>query len=288
MKNQTSKNLSSLKQALAKKQKIVVMLAPSFVADFNYPEIIYQLRSLGFDKITELSFGAKMINREYHRILEECEKCNKKELYISSVCPGIVNFVKTRYPQYTKNLIGVASPMIATAMICKKFYPKHKVCFISPCEFKKQESESSFVDFCIDYNELRELINSKGKLNHKTRVFLGFDKFYNDYTKIYPLAGGLSKTAHLKGVLKPGEEVKIDGIHEVEKFLKNPKKEVRFVDVTFCKGGCLGGPCILNKNLVDKKEKLMHYLELAKEEKIPKSKEGLIEKAKDINFLKKY
>jgi len=283
----TNKNLASLKQALAKKQKIVVMLAPSFVADFNYPEIIYQLRSLGFDKITELTFGAKMINREYHRILEECEKCNKKELYIATVCPGIVNFIKTRYPQYASNLIGVVSPMIATAMICRKIYPKHKVCFISPCEFKKTESnESSYVDFCIDYNELRELIKNNKKPVKKTKA--SFDKFYNDYTKIYPLSGGLSKTAHLKGVLKPGEEVKIDGIHQVELFLKHPNKKIRFMDVTFCVGGCLGGPCILNKNIIDKKEKLLNYLEAAKKEKMPKGREGLIKEAKGLTFLKKY
>ncbi len=281
------KSLNSLKQALAKKQKIVVMLAPSFVADFDYPEIIYQLKALDFDKITELTFGAKMINREYHRILEESEKSGKKELFIATVCPGVVSFIKTKYLQYAKNLMSVDSPMIATAKICKKIYPKHKVCFISPCEFKKQESQDSeYVDFCIDYNELRKLIKENKKPIKKSKT--GFDKFYNDYTKIYPLAGGLSKTAHLKGVLKPGEEIKIDGIFEVEKFLKNPKKEVSFMDITFCKGGCLGGPCILNNNLKDKKEKLMHYLEVAKEEKIPKGREGLVEKAKGISFLKRY
>ncbi len=280
------KNLTSLKQALAKKEKIVVMLAPSFVADFNYPEILYQLKSLGFDKITELTFGAKMVNRDYHRILEENEKKGKK-LVIATVCPGIVNFVKTRYPQYTSNLISVVSPMIATARICKKIYPKHKTCFISPCEFKKTESnDSKYVDFCIDYNELRELIKNNKNSIKKTKSC--FDKFYNDYTKIYPLAGGLSKTAHLRGVLKPGEEVKIDGIHKVELFLKNPDKKIRFMDVTFCIGGCLGGPCILNKNIIDKKEKLMNYLELAKKEKMPKGREGLIKEAKGINFEKKY
>jgi len=280
------KNLHSLKQALAKKQKIVVMLAPSFVADFNYPEILYQLKSLGFDKITELTFGAKMVNHEYHRILEENEKKDKK-LVIATVCPGIVNFIKTKYPLYTNNLIGVVSPMIATAMICRKIYPQHKVCFISPCQFKKQESnESEYVDFCIDYNEFRELIKNNKNPIKKTKA--GFDKFYNDYTKIYPLAGGLSKTAHLKGVLKPGEEVKIDGILKVEQFLKNPDKKVRFMDITFCVGGCLGGPCIINKNISDKKEKLMHYLEVAKREKMPKGREGLIKEAEGINFTKEY
>jgi iron only hydrogenase large subunit-like protein len=280
--NMKNKNLASLQQALTKKEKIVVMLAPSFIADFDYPEIIYQLRSLGFDKVVELTFGAKMINREYHRILEENEKSDKKELIISSVCPGIVNFVKTRYPQYNKNIIRVDSPMVATAKITKKVYPKHKICFISPCNFKKSEvKESGIIDYVIDYSELGELLKDI-KTNSKKAE--SFDKFYNDYTKVYPLSGGLSKTAHLKGVLKPGEEKIIDGILEVEKFLKNPDKKIKFLDVTFCKGGCIGGPFVKSHDLVENKRKVLKYCEHCEKEKIPKSKEGLIEKAEGIKF----
>lgn len=292
MKKET-KDLESFKRALKRKQKLVAMLAPSFIADFDYPLIVYQLRALGFDKITELTFGAKMINRDYHKILRN----QKDKLFISSVCPGIVETIRNKYPQYRKNLIPVLSPMTATARICKKIYPKHKTVFISPCQFKKIETnQSKEVDFAIDYNELRMLLEqNKKEISKKIKILknknineIGFDKFYNDYTKIYPLAGGLSKTAHLKQVLHSGEEVKIDGIIEVEKFLQNPDKKVRFMDITFCKGGCLGGPCVLNKNLADKRKKLMKYLSDSKKEKIDKNKKGLIEKAKGISFTKNY
>lgn len=293
--NKTKKDLNSLKKALNSKEKIVALLAPSFVADFTYPKIIYQLKALGIDKVTELTFGAKMINREYHKILED--KKNKNKLIIATVCPGIVETIKNKYPNYRKNLIPVVSPMIATARICKKIYPKHKILFISPCEFKKIESNNSKdVDFCIDYNELRILFEeNKEKIEKHLKTIgkiklckLCFDKFYNDYTKIYPLAGGLSQTAHLKQVLKPGEEEKIDGILDVEKFLDNPKPCVRFLDVTFCHGGCLGGPCILNKDLTKSKKNLMKYLNEAKKEKIPENRKGLIKKAEGINFYTKY
>jgi iron only hydrogenase large subunit-like protein len=280
------KDIISLKQALIKKEKIVVMLAPSFAVEYDYPKIIFNLKQLGFDKVVELTFGAKMINREYHRILEEQEKNKNKKLIIASVCPGISSFIEAKYPQYKDNLIKVDSPMIATAKICKKIHPNHLICFVSPCNFKKAEGgKSSCVDFVIDYQELNQMFKEankiKAKENNKQEFF---DKFYNDYTKVYPLSGGLSKTAHLKQVLKPGEEKIIDGILEVEKFLKNPDKKVRFLDVTFCKGGCIGGPFVSNKNLKEKKEKLMHYLEIAKEEKIPRGNEGLIKEAKGIKF----
>ena len=96
--------------------KYVAMLAPSFVVDFSYPEIISQLKDLGFDKVVELTFGAKMVNREYHEIL-----AHSKKLMISSVCPGIVETIKAKYPHYQKNIIAVDSPMIAMAKSAKKF-----------------------------------------------------------------------------------------------------------------------------------------------------------------------
>ncbi len=291
----TKNNVLKLERELDnKKRKFIALLAPSFVADFEYPAIIFLLKKLGFDKIVELTFGAKMINREYHGLLSlEKKDPRKKEtkLVISSVCPGIVNFIKEKYPQFEKNLIPVDSPMIATAKICKKFFPKHKVVFIAPCGYKKIESENSkYVDYVLDYIELRKLLDKKGlELDRNNKTGMMFDRFYNDYTKIYPLSGGLTKTAHLKGVLKKGEERVIDGIIGVERFLKEKlvgkHKEVRFLDVTFCVGGCIGGPCLTSRDIEENKNRVMLYLEISKREKKPLGREGLIKKAKSLSFL---
>lgn len=264
-----------------KKFKFIALLAPSFITTFEYPSIIVQLKKLGFDKVVELTFGAKMINRCYHNILEK-----KKGLVISSACPGIVKIINKHFPEYRDNIIKVNSPMIATAKICKKIYPVHKTCFISPCEFKKNEAEKSdYVDYVIDYEQLSEMFDRHDiKESNEKNVF--FDKFYNDYTKIYPLSGGLSKTAHFKGVLKKGEEKIIDGIEEVERFLENPDENIRFLDATFCKGGCIGGPYTARVSLEEKRKRLMHYLEIAKEEKSPKQRKGIVEKAKGIKFTR--
>jgi iron only hydrogenase large subunit-like protein len=265
------------------KGRYVAMLAPSFVVDFSYPKIISQLKSLGFDKIVELTFGAKMINRDYHKKLEK-----SKELVISTVCPGIVETIKEKFPKYKKNLIQVDSPMAAMAKICKRTYPQHKVVFISPCNFKKIEvQKSKYADYVIDYKELNELLKTfKGRLSEKNReVSALFDKFYNDYTKIYPLSGGLSKTAHVKEVLRLEETKIIDGIDEVLKFLNNPDKKIKFLDATFCKGGCIGGPCIASKlPLSLRKKKVLDYMKIAEKEKIPENRKGTIKEAKGISF----
>ncbi len=266
------------------KGKYVAMLAPSFVVCFSYPQIIPALKKIGFDKVVELTFGAKMVNREYHKLLE-----NSEELVISSVCPGIVETIKSKYPQYEKNLAKIDSPMIATSKICKKIFPKHKTVFISPCNFKKIEArKSKYVDFAIDYKELNEIFLKRKVDFSKLSSDETFDRFYNDYTKVYPLSGGLSATAHFKKILSKKEAKVIGGILEVEKFLNHPDKKVRFLDVTFCKGACIEGPAVFSPlNLNKRKKKILDYLEKSKHEEIPTAKKGIISKAKGISFVKK-
>jgi iron only hydrogenase large subunit-like protein len=280
-------NIAQIEKSLKNKnQKLVALVAPSFISEFSYPSIISQLKALGFDKVVELTFGAKMINREYHRILQ-----NSNELLISSACPGIVESIKNNpeLSHYSKNIIPVDSPMIAMAKICKKTYPKHKTCFLSPCHFKKIEAESSkYIDYVLDYNQLKKLFekNLIPLFNKKDK----FDKFYNDYTKIFPLSGGLFKTAKLRGILRKRESRIIDGWNKIEKLLKKERKikNLKFLDVTFCVGGCIGGPCTnTNISISKKKKKLIKYLKESKREDIPETKKGLIEKAKGINFLKR-
>lgn len=262
-----------------KHKKMVALVAPSFIADFEYPKIITQLNKLGFDKVVELTFGAKLVNREYHKKLK-----NSKDLVIATVCPGIVEVVNRNYPKYKKSLIKIDSPMIAMAKICKKTYPKHKTVFLSPCDYKKIEaSKSRYIDYVIDYEQLREIFKSRKLENVKANKKI-FDKFYNDYTKIYPLAGGLSKTAHFKGVIKPKEIEHIDGIAKVMKFLNKPDKKIRFLDVNFCVGGCIGGPHTCKLSLAKKKKKVIAYLNKSKRERIPLPRRGTFEKAKDLKF----
>ncbi|MBR9702260.1 hypothetical protein GOV13_05060 [Candidatus Pacearchaeota archaeon] len=274
-------NISKIEKELKKGVKMVAMVAPSFVAEFEYPSMIHQLKDLGFDKVVELTFGAKMINREYHKILK-----NSKGLIISSACAGVVETIKNKYPQYKKNLVKVDSPMTATGKICKKLWPKHKTVFISPCEFKKIEAgKSKHVDYVIDYEQLRELFK-KNKIKKKRGKVL-FDKFYNDYTKIYPLSGGLGKTAQIRKILKKDEILTIEGIKEIMKFLDKPDPKIRFLDILFCVGGCIGGPHTSKKlTIPQKRKKVLNYLELAKTEDIPKTRKGVIENAKGIKFTR--
>lgn len=100
-----------------KKNKSVAMLAPTFVLDFKYPNIIGMMRQLGFDKVTELTFGARIVNWHYEEYVKEH---SEQKYFISSPCPTCVTFIENKYPELTKYLIPAVSPMIAMAKVYKK------------------------------------------------------------------------------------------------------------------------------------------------------------------------
>ncbi len=268
-------------EKLLRKEKCIALVAPSFVTDFSYPNFIWRLKKLGFDKTTELTFGAKMINRDYHRILKK-----SNTLLISSPCPGVVQTIQNSFPKFKKKIIPVDSPVVAMAKICKKHFPKHKTIFISPCDFKKIESEKcKYIDGIIDYDQLKELFKKHKIKNPFFKKKIQFDKFYNDYTKIYPLSGGLAKTAHINGILSEKQIKIVDGINEIVEFLKNPDPQVKFLDCLFCKGGCIGGPHTNKKlSIIQKHNRVIRYMKRSKKEDIPEDRKGIIKSAKGIKF----
>jgi len=264
-----------------KNQKTIALVAPSFVVDFKYPNLIWQLKKLGFDRVTELTFGAKMINREYHKLLKK-----SKGLVISSPCPGIVTTITNKFPKLKNKIAKIDSPVEAMAKICKKHFPDHKTIFLSPCDFKKIEAEKSkYIDGVIDYDQLKELFIKNKIKNPLFKKKEKFDKFYNDYTKIYPLSGGLAQTAHIKNILKEDEIKVIDGINNVIEFLNNPDPKIKFLDCLFCEGGCIGGPHTNKKLTIKQKHNMvLKYMKQSLKECIPENRKGILEKAKGIKF----
>ena len=118
---------------LVKDYKTCFLIAPTFPIDFKYPNLIGMLKKIGADKITELTFGAKIVNEEYIKYIEQNPS---QKYYITSPCPTIVMMIKNQYPDLTKYLVPVVSPFIAQAETIKKLYPEHKIIFISPCKVK--------------------------------------------------------------------------------------------------------------------------------------------------------
>ena len=251
---------------ILKTEKTICLLAPSFPVDFSFPEVILDLREIGFTKIVELTYAAKLINYKYIEIL----KNNPEKQYICPNCPTIVKYIENKYPELKENIIDVASPMVIMARFVKReFGEDYKTIFVGPCFAKKQEAKenSDCVDYAITYKEFCEIYNYLEENNSLKKIEESqenkeIDKFYNDVTKIYPLSGGVAESMLNKQILSKEEIIVCDGPKNIDVSIKDFKefKTFRFLDILFCEGGCLGGPGIINKDPIDEKiKKILEY-----------------------------
>lgn len=301
------------------KEKIVWLLAPSFPVDFDYPQIIIDLKKIGVEKIVELTYAAKLINMEYERILKEnpdtldlqknkwneafldvrgipttwetgstnevkgwqISKAVAYKRYICPNCPTVVKLIEAKYPELKEYLIDVGSPMVIMDRFVKKEYgPEYKTLFIGPCLAKKMEAKEYGIDYAITFKELQDILDY-----HKENKILDceftfsvtedgtpdFDKFYNDYTKIYPLAGWVADSLHLKWFLENDEILVVDGPKNLDagfQEFKNNEK-IRFLDILACEWWCIGGPGMISKEPTEvRKQKVLQYKNYCKKDKI--------------------
>ncbi len=270
--------------------KCVCLLAPSFVIDFEYSKIIFNLKQIGFTKVVELTYSAKIISCEYHELIKKYPDKQR----ICSNCPSVVKFIENKYPQHKSKLINIGSPMTIMGRFCKKEFGKdYKTIFIGPCLTKKIEAKENpnDIDLALTFKELQDILfylksNNKLLKISKNKKNTCFNKFYNDYTKVYPISGAVAKTMHTKNILTKKQVICCETIPEIEKAIKKMEdnKNIKFMDVLFCKGGCCGGPGIISQEDINTKiKKVENYREISKDYKIGKNK-GLLKYAEELNL----
>ncbi|AHB41425.1 NtrC family signal transduction histidine kinase [candidate division SR1 bacterium RAAC1_SR1_1] len=267
--------------------KPVVLLAPSFPIDFSYPEIISILKGLGCAKVVELTYAAKLINKQYHEHL----KNHPEQQRICSNCPTIVQYIKNKFPEHKDKLMPIASPMIIMSRFIKKDYgPETKTLFIGPCLAKKIEAKmTGEVDEAITFKELQELIEYTKiqRTEIDTTKKSDFNDYYSNYTKIYPLAGAVAQTINYKDILKEEQIIICDGIPETNEAIKKMENDtnIKFVDPLSCLGGCIGGPGIISKETTEIKiQKIKAYQEEMKKKAKQGAHIGKLEYGQGLNY----
>lgn len=276
---------------LIKNNEAVAMLAPTFAIDFKYPNIIGMLKHLGFKEVTELTFGARMVNWAYANYIKEHKD---QELFISSPCPTVVALIKTQYPELVKYLMPIVSPMAAMARVHKKLNPNCKVIFISPCWAKELLEAPKYkeIDAVITLKDLKTIFEQE---NIKEEDFTGeyyFDSLVREYTKIYPVSGGLASTSHIQKLFREGEILITDGVENIKKAfeeIKNKTKPYKFLDLLNCPGGCIGGPAINRQDLSteQRKEIIFEYAHRSSKATMG-AHEGKVKDAKDVDLSATY
>jgi len=226
--------------------RAIACLAPAFVAEF-YPHamsLVSALKLMGFEQVYEVAFGARLVTAAYQELLLS----DNRKGYISTACPSVINLVQKHYPQLLNRLAPVVSPMIATGRWIKKHRGYQvKVVFIGPCVAKKEESRYTNVlggvDAVLTFQELRQMLAEdriKPEKLHASKV----DNPLPGRGYIYPLPGGLIKSAALAADILSNEIVELSGKEKCLDYLEGLKAghyQPKFVDMLFC-DGCVAVP----------------------------------------------
>lgn len=228
-----------VKVLLKSGEKIIVSLAPSFVA--NYDGVgINSMRTalirLGFSEVEETAIGATIVKKEYEEMLDREER----DVIISSCCHSINLLIQKYFPAELKCLADVMSPVQAHCADIKKRYPGARTVFIGPCVAKKDEAQRypGIVDAVLTFEELTRMLREKNIVPEREK-----DSSEESLARIFPTAGGVIKT-----LLNKNEHytyMAIDGVENCITALKDIEHgnlHKCFIEMNACVGSCIGGP----------------------------------------------
>jgi Fe-S-cluster-containing hydrogenase component 2 len=245
-------HLSELDHAielLSSENKVAAIVDPTISGEFpdiqDYRKFVEMIRRLGFEYVSEISFGVDLVARKYKELLENF----KGKYYMAANCPSLVSYVEKYYPELTDNLAPIVTPMTATAKVVRKAFGKDvKVVCFGPCLSAKHDAglfdDDGKVDAVLTFRELRELFAcfniKEGKVEYSD-----FDPPIGNLGSLYPLPNGIVYAGDISTDLLSGSTISASGkenmMQAVEEFSQNTEIIKKHFSL-FYDQGCLMGP----------------------------------------------
>lgn len=271
-------------------EKVVASLAPSFAVAFGVEEplkVVGALRTLGFAAVEQTAVGAELVSLASRDELDarRGDRAQRRSFpLVTTSCPVVVNLMETVYPQALRHASTVVSPMVAHGRVLRASYPGAKVVFIGPCVAKKDEAERPEVDAAIDaaitFVELADWFVEEGiRLERESPD--EFDGYWPDVAPLFPVEGGMFRTAALPTDLVSGEWLAISGMEECRSFLAGldaqaPPPELEragLVEMLACRGGCIAGPAVPDDGTSPalRRQRLLAFVEARRKEAASRS-----------------
>ena len=256
--NHAKKAISDPLSSITDYKHKIALPAPTLYGQFksiiNVNTILTALLEVGFDDVYEVALAAQTVSDYTKEILPERHSKLTGPL-ISSACPVIVNLICIRYPSLLDNVIKIIAPVELAAIAARDKAVRETglkpeeigVFMISPCPAKITASK-----YPIGYDEpVIDGVLSITEL-HK-RLLPVVEKMKNP--KVLSVAGLRGITWAMSGgegsAIDESLFVAVDGIDNVirvlDKIEDEELKSVRFVELTACPGGCVGG-CLAVEN----------------------------------------
>lgn len=269
---------------LAEFDYTIALPAPTLYGQFNNLDdidiVLTGIRKLGFDEVYEVSRAAELVSEATRRLMAE-ESLPRP--VISSACPAVVRLIRVRFPDLCSHVLPLRSPMETAAGFAKlgaskrTGIPVEKIgCFfLTPCPAKVTDIkqpigiEKSMVDGAIAISEIFPPLSSK------------MDKL----EEIEPISEsgiiGVSwaSSGGEASALLNDKYLAADGIENVIRVLEELEderiRELDFIELNACSGGCVGGVlCVENAYVAKARlQRLRKYLPVSKNhlrDEIPK------------------
>lgn len=234
-----------IKVLMSKHETVIAIVAPSFAAYFNisFETMKSTLKKLGFADVFEVAEGAHVVKNEYERLIAE----NPDQTWITSSCASVNYYIKRHRPEAAKYLLPVLTPMKALAKILRERYPEAKFVFIGPCLSKKGEAfeNGSGVSAVLLFEELEDWLAEENIVVHEDESFRNQPRL----SRLFPMSGGILATMKQEPGINYLPISGFDGVKQTIEDVIDGKLPHCFIEMNFCKGGCVGGPSFRRKEL---------------------------------------
>lgn len=250
----------------------IALPAPALYGQFDHLDdidyIISGLYKCGFDKVYEVACAAECVSELTRQYMRDP---NVKRPIISSACPAIVRLISVRFPSLLENVLPILPPVELAARTAKQEAMRQHpelteddicVLFISPCPAKVSYAKNpigtdkSAIDGVLAINELYFVLVSE------------MTKLVNPNMSSHSGIIGMSwaGSGGESSALMNDHYLAADGIenviHVLDEIEKENFRELEFVELNACPGGCVGGALTVENAYIAKArlQSLRRYL----------------------------
>jgi iron only hydrogenase large subunit-like protein len=264
---QVRDDLPDAKALLTSGRKVIASLAPSFVAQYSgvrTAQLIHALKRLGFFAVSETALGAQQVSATVFSLMHK----KPKQIWISSACPVVVDFIAKYHPECQPHVIGVLSPLLTHCKMLRAYYGDIATVFIGPCIAKKKEAEQhpELLNAVLTFEDLdRWLIEENIDLAKMETI--PEDRFQPQEAEegaLYPIDGGMVPAVAANHEVNSLQFMSFSGIANVEQALKSipewhPEHNI-FFELTACAGSCVNGPkAARNSSVARRRYEVLNY-----------------------------
>ncbi len=253
----------------------IALPAPTLYGQFNHLDdidiVLTGLKRLGFDEVFEVSRAAELVSEATRRLMRE----GKLRLpVISSACPAVVRLIRVRFPDLCGHVLPLASPMELAARTAKDEaarrtgLPREQIgaFFLTPCPAKVTDArtpinfEHSEVDGVIAISEIFPKLLDKMDHLDRTEPLQGSGVIGVSWAS----SGGES------AALLNDKYLAADGVENVIRVLEELEdehiRELEFIELNACSGGCVGGVLTVENPYVARArlQRLRRYLPVSR------------------------